>query len=224
MISSIIKQVRDQKKAIMLNHELKKDQDLNLMSNNPDVYQSSQADMPPLSQQANQLDQFLPELVELKQVVDQTANGMNEVRPIGLDRVDPALSQEAKGNIEKAAMPLKNDFIFNFDAYENHRREIQEKHLQRNSARDGQIAEILNAKAEGDGAKTEILKHVTFADTLGAGKSANDEGQDMNRTLPGESVLQRIEDHSHTLMVSRAAEQRFQDPAERNIVGSNFTY
>lgn len=158
MISSIIKQVREQKKAILLNHELKKDQDLNLMSNNPDVYQSSQVHMPSLSQQATQIDQFLPELVELKQVVDATANDLNEAKAAEAGRVDPALSLEARSNMYQAAMPLKNDFVFNFDAYENHRKEIQEKHLQRNAARDEQISEILTAKAAGEGVETNALK------------------------------------------------------------------
>lgn len=66
MISSIIKEVKAQKQAILLNQQLQQDMDTNLVNNNPDLFLASQANMPDLSEQANHIDKFLPELVELK--------------------------------------------------------------------------------------------------------------------------------------------------------------
>lgn len=122
---------------------------------------------------------------------------MKEAPLVVRDRVDPILSDETQAKMQRAALPLKNDFVFNFDAYESHRREIQEKHLQRNAARGEQIAEILNAKAEGDREGTSAMKQVTFAEDAMGG--LNTQGQDLDKTLPGQSVLQTIEGNSHSL-------------------------
>lgn len=43
--------------------------------------------------------------------------------------MDPVIDKEAWSNVYKEAMPLKNDFVFNFNDFENHKKEIHEKHL-----------------------------------------------------------------------------------------------
>lgn len=163
--------------------------------------------MPNLSSQANEINQYLPELVQLQQVISDTQkelkadaaaemDALTQVQAQTQKAMDPVIDKEAWSNVYKEAMPLKNDFVFNFNDFENHKKEIHEKHLQRNAENTEMITEILAAKVS-DGTTIEQLplKEVTFTQAFTESKNELEEQfQELGKTLPSKTVLQQIEE------------------------------
>lgn len=82
--------------------------------------------MPLLAKEASEINKYLPELVQLQQVVTDTAEQLGTDKD---KKVDPVVGAEAWANVYQTAMPLKNDFVFNFNEFENHKKEIHDKHM-----------------------------------------------------------------------------------------------
>ena len=88
------------------------------------------------------------------------------------------------------------------------------------------ISDILAVK-KSDGAVIDPLplKDVTFTAAFTESKKELEEQyQEAGKTIPSKSALQTIEDHSLTLQISKAAEEKFQGAEERNVVGTTFSY
>ena len=186
--------------------------------------------MPGLSNQASELNQYLPELIQLQKVKDNAAEDLVRADLVEAQAskvaLDPVVDQEAWANVYQAAMPLKNDFVFNFDEFENQKREIHERQQQRSNEQSELISDILAVK-KSDGAATDPPppKDATFTGAFAASKKELEEQyQDMGKTIPSKSALQTIEDHSLTLQISKAAEEKFQGAEQRNVVGTTFSY